>query len=131
MNIVRKPSWMFGIAGKDTATTIGTTIYMPEWYYDPNRSQVEKDAIVLHEESHVKQFNVGGWINHSLQYVINKNYRRICELEAYEVQVKHLKNNGYEVIPERWARIMEEAKGINKWITYDEALAYINRWVIS
>jgi hypothetical protein len=127
MNIIRKPSWF---PGRDNATTIGTIIYMPEWYHDPSRDQREKDALLLHEQKHVEQFQRGGWIGHSWRTMTDRAYRKQCELAAYEVQIRYLATHSYKVVPERWAGLMSDSPGnAGKWIEFGEALEFVRKWV--
>ena len=51
---------------------------------------VVRDALVIHEREHVRQWWTGGLFIHNLRYALSSSYRYQCELKAYAVQIKAL-----------------------------------------
>ena len=60
----------------------GFVILIRPQYKDSDRGLLE------HEKVHVRQFWTGGMIVHSLRYLLSKQYRFECEVEAYKEQAE-------------------------------------------
>lgn len=114
---------------KDSATTLGSYIFMPDWYFnDESRSVVEKEAILEHEKIHVDQWLKNGF-SFVVDYLFSTEKRKYYELKAYEVQVKYIVHKGMVPVPESWARAMCSGYSILTWISYEEALPLVKTWI--
>ena len=115
---IRAKAWWWSLvplAGRNHfATTIGRTIYLPPKTYqevmtDP--PSVSSQALVLHETTHVQQYDAEGvWF--ALRYLFSRKSRLRYEVEAYGRQGAYLKQHGYTNL-DAW--IWRRARTLASW----------------
>ncbi|MDQ7825963.1 MAG: hypothetical protein RDV48_24385 [Candidatus Eremiobacteraeota bacterium] len=118
--------WHLCPALRDTATAIGHSLFMPEWFFALER-EVEREALIAHELVHVRQFEREGWL-FWLRYLTSRRRRREYELAGYEEQIKYLVHRGDTPDAACWAAGMADY-GPLSWITAGEAVETVRQWI--
>jgi len=108
------------------ATTLFSYIYMPEWYFI-NPTGNREYALILHEQTHVKQWNEYGW-SYIFSYIFSQSSRRAYEMEAYRKQITYLLKQGEDVNEKEWAELISSLYWIFNFITFEEAIEVIKQW---
>lgn len=114
---IKKKSWIWNLvplAGRHKfATTIGHTVFLTprqfKGYYEGN---IRRVALVRHEETHIRQLEREGW-RYIFGYIFSRKARLQYEIEAYGVQIRHLRDNG-ETADYILGKIERIAKNLNK-----------------
>lgn len=127
--VVRK-DWKWNLIKelKDSATTLGHTIYMPEWYYNPAIDPRNKQGLLIHEIQHVSQFEQFGY-DYCSQWLFSKAKRREYEMFCYKCQLQYLKQSGILVDVEAWSKTISNNYSIFKFIEASEAKIEIEKWM--
>jgi hypothetical protein len=121
-NIVKKINYRWW----HCATTLFSTVYMPEWYFI-NPTGNREYALILHEQTHVEQWNEYGW-SYIFSYIFSQSSRRAYEMEAYRKQITYLLKQGEKVNEKEWAELISTLYWIFNFITYEEAIEVIKQW---
>lgn len=108
------------------ATTLFSTVYMPEWYFI-NPSGNSEFALMLHEQTHVEQWNKYGW-SYIFGWIFSKKNRSAYELEAYRKQITFLIKQGVYIDETAWAKSISSLYWIFDFITFEEAKEVIKKW---
>ena len=108
------------------ATTLFSTVYMPEWYF-VNPSGNSEYALMLHEQTHVEQWEKDGW-NYILGWLFSKKNRSVYELEAYRKQITFLLKQKVYIDEIVWAESISSLYWIFNFITFEEAKEVIKKW---
>lgn len=116
----KSQSWLWWLC-PDYGTTIGNTIYMPDKFF--TMPEPDRTAWLKHEETHIEQRL--SWC----RYLTSRAYRRECELQAYEMQVRYLTAHGRTPRVEEWARVMSDGYSVLKWIERREAETLLREWI--
>ena len=94
--------------------------YAKFWFIRIRPKYKDDKGILAHELEHVKQFWRRGIYFHSLRYLLSKDYRLDCEVEAYKEQLKYAPAT---TDPDTYRKMYAGfiAKGYNLKITTEEA----------
>jgi hypothetical protein len=99
---------------------------MPEWYF-VNPSGNSEYALMLHEQTHVEQWEKDGW-NYILGWLFSKKNRSVYELEAYRKQITFLLKQKVYIDEIVWAESISSLYWIFNFITFEEAKEVIKKW---
>ncbi|MHC9539644.1 MAG: hypothetical protein AB9903_08990 [Vulcanimicrobiota bacterium] len=109
------------------ALTLFSHIFLPSWFFEEEGDEIEKQALLLHEIEHVRQ-----WQRERLSfiagYLFSAEKRRIYELEGFRVQISFLVSNGRKISADEWAYSISDYS-ILSFISVDEARSIIAQWI--
>jgi hypothetical protein len=131
-NIHREgPVWQFihrfFMKSPTFAITLFSHIFLPSWYFEEGGDEVEKQALLLHEVEHVRQWQREG-LSFIAGYLFSAKRRRIYELEGFNAQISYLVKNGRSIDADGWADSISDYS-IMSFIGVNEAAAIVRQWV--
>jgi len=125
------PVWQFihrfFMKSPSFAITLFSHIFLPSWYFEEGGDEIEKQALLLHEMEHVRQWQREG-LSFIAGYLFSAKRRRIYELEGFKAQISHLVKNGRRIDADGWAYSISDYS-IMSYIGADEAAAIVRQWV--
>lgn len=110
------------------ATTLFDTVYMPEKYFSGELSEVRKAALLLHETTHVEQWQNEG-IFFCLLWLLSKSHRRQYEMEAYRKQILYVFREEGGIDIDGWSKTISSLYSIFNFISFEDAKKEIEKWL--
>ena len=124
--LFKKNFLWFGLSS--CATTLFSCIFMPEKYFNGEMGETRKAALLLHEVTHVRQWqNYGFW--YCLSWIFSTSRRRKWEMEAYRTQILYVFRQEGSVDIDAWCKMITELYGIFGFISYNECKKEIEDWL--
>lgn len=119
---------LFSKSFYNCATTFGSSIYMPDKYFNGELSETRKAALLLHEVAHVEQWQNEG-IFFCLLWLFSKSHRKQYEMEAYKRQIKYIFREEGSIDIEAWAKTISSLYSIFNFISFEDAKKEIEEWI--
>lgn len=121
---------LFSDSFYNCATTFGSSIYMPEKYFNGELSETRKAALLLHEVTHVEQWQNEG-IFFCLLWMFSKSHRRGYEMEAYKRQIKYIFREEGGIDIDGWVKVITSLYGVFSFISAEECREEIENFMNS